>query len=97
MKILIIVFCISIFLTMNYIKNNNNTSNNNMPSMNNNGNNMMPPGNDSLDNDGTTPSMPNGTSENMNEQPEKPSGEDNKNNNIDFNGYKLYVNGVAIN
>ena len=46
MKILIIVFCISIFLTMNYIKNNNNTSNNNMPSMNNNGNNMMPPGNE---------------------------------------------------
>ena len=73
-SILIIIFLISIFLTMNYIKNNNSTSNNNMPSMNNNGNNMTPPGNESGNNNGTPPNMPNsGTSENNDNSKTPPS------------------------
>lgn len=34
---------------------------------------------------------------NENQPPEKPSGNNTTNSNIDFNGYKLYVSGKAIN
>ncbi len=84
-SILIIIFLISIFLTMNYIKNNNNPSNNNMPSMNNSFNNTE------------LPSMRDENSENKDESLEKSDDENNETTNSNELDNKIETNNQNTN